>query len=434
MALENQLSREIRRLRVRVRVLLAEKWSLYGAAAGAVVAGVLVLLSNRYDSLLNYALWMGVVALGAVVGLAAALLKRIGDLTIASAADQRTGLKERLSTAISLNPERSTLNDWQSALVHDAGEHISGLRSRDVFRHRFGRAHTVFGIALIALLATIFIPQLPMLQSTQRKAEVAVMRKEGAKMKKLAKEIRSQTDPSQEELRKLAKKLDKLGWKMQTGRMTKKAAMLQTRKLSDEVKKEQDRLAKENSRAKSMEQAQAEMKASTQDLAKRAADEIAKKENIPPAEAMQKVPSDKRLAELARKEGPLTASEQKELEQAIQKYTNPNSTAPIPGELGEALAKLAQNKDYQKAAQLMQKLAQKLNSGRMGEMDQKMLQRQMEQLAKAMKSTDLDKLAKQMLANAEKLSKMSPQELQKMIEQAEKTQKAAQMLAKAGGT
>lgn len=436
--ISNDLRAQVTRLRRRVRLLLIERWSLMGAAAGCVIAAVMVLLSGRYDNLLNYWLWAGVVLFGALVGAAVGLFLRISDLALAAAADRRTGLRERLSTAVALNGiSDDTTDEFGAAVMSDAVSHVSGLRSRDVFRHRFAMPHAVFGIALIALAATIIIPQLPSVQNEQRRTEVAVMKKEGAKIKKLGEDMEKQTNPDDKELRKLAQKLEKLGWKMQTGRMTKKQAMLQTRRLSDAVKQEQDRLARQNSDKKSLEQAKAEMAKATQDIAKRAADEIAKKEHIPPAEALKKVPSDKRLAELARKEGPLTAAERKELEQAVEKYTNPDSSAPIPAELSEALAKLAENKDYQKAAELMQKLAQKLNSGKngkMSKMDKEMLKKQMEQLAKALKNTDLDKLAKQMLENAEKLSKMSPQELQKLIEQAEKMQQMAEALQKAGGT
>jgi hypothetical protein len=183
-----------------------------------------------------------------------------------------------------------------------------------------------------------------------------------------------------------------------------------------------------------MEQARTDMRKNSERIAQSIAQQIAKKENIPPEEALKKVPSDKQLAALARKEGPLSDSERKELEDAVAKYADPNNNSPMPAELGEALAKLAGSKDAQKAAQLMKMLAKKLNTGNMNQADQKMLKSQMDALAKALKNTDLDKLAKQMFDNAKKLAQMSPQELQKMIDQAKKMQQMAKALQKAGGT
>ncbi len=154
-------------------------------------------------------------------------------------------------------------------------------------------------------------------------------------------------------------------------------------------------------------------------LPKRMADKLAAEKHVTPEMAMKQVPSDQQLASLARKDGALSAAERKQLEQALGKYADPSNSVPIPSELGEALAKLAANKDYQAAMELMQKLAQKMNSGNMSKMDKEMLKQQLEALAKALKGTDLDKLAKMLKENAEKLAKMSPEELKKMLEKHE---------------
>ena len=412
-----------------MRLLLAERYGLFGAAVGAVIATGLVLLSSRYDVLLSYALWAEVVALGAGIGVAWGLLRRLDDLTVALAADKRTGLKERLSTAVALRDRPHV--DMADALVTDAGSKIAGIDSAQVFRHRFGLPHTLCAAALVVLLAAVIAPLLPVFQSGTRRQEVAVMKTEGKKLVRIAKEIKNQ-DTKHEQIRKLAAKLQKLGAKMSTGRMEKKQAMLKAQRLAKDIKREQDRLAKQNSSTKSMEQARADMRKASENLAKSMAEKLAKQENIPPEDALKKLPSDKQLAELARKEGPLSASEQKQLEQSLSKYADPNNQLAIPSELGEALAKLAGNKDYQKAMEIMQKLAQKMNSGSMSQTDKAALKKQMEALAKALKGTDLDKLAKMMRANAEKLAKMSPQELQKMLDDMKKMQQMAESLAKAG--
>lgn len=423
------LDSQIKRLRKRVRLLLAERYGLFGAAAGAVVSAVLVVLSSRYDALLSYQLWAAALILGAAAGVAYGLLKRLDDLTVAMAADKRTGLKERLSTAVALSDgPREGMAD---AVVTDAGDKISGLASAEVFRHHFGLPHIICGAALVLLLAAIIIPLLPAFQSATRRQEVAVMKTEGKKLVRIAKEMRNQ-DTKHEEMRKLAQKLGKLGSKMSTGRMSRKEAMLKAQRLAKDIKREQDRLARQNSSMKSMEQARADMRKASENLAKSIADKLAKQENILPQEALKKLPSDKQLAQLARKQGPLSESERKQLEQALSKYADPSSGLPIPAELGEALAKLAGNKDYQQAMEIMRKLALKMNSGNMSKADREMLKKQLEALAKSLKGTDLDKLAKMMLATAQKLAKMTPEELKKMMDQMKKMQQMSKMLAKAG--
>lgn len=426
-----ELQNFMRRLRRRVRLLFIERYGLFGAGGGAVASAILALLSLRYDALISYTLWAGVVVFGAALGAVWGLVRRLDDLSIAAAVDKRAGLKERISTAVML-PHLGS-RPAESAVITDAVSHTSGLMQKDVFPHRFGLPHCVFGIGLIILTASIFVPQMPAMQSGTRRQEVQVMKREGTKLEKIAKDMRNQTSSKHVELRKLANKLDMLGKKMQTGRMTRKQAMLKTRKLSQQIKEQQDLLAKQNSASKPMDQAQLEMQKASDQLTKKMAEELAKRENIPLSEAMKKLPTDQRMAELARKNGPLSETERKELEKLVSKYADPNSGLPVPQELAEAMAKLAQNKDYQKAAELMRKLAQKLNSPNTSKQDKEALKKQMEALAKALKNTDLDKLAKAMRDNANKLANMSDEDLKKLMKQIEEMQKLQKMCAKAGG-
>lgn len=430
---QTELQSHISRLKRRVRSLLVERYTLYGACAGMLAASVMVLLSGRIDSLLNYWLWAGVVVIGAVAGFIFGFTRKLDDLGVAIAADKRTGLKERVSTAVSLsaNPPR---DDMETALITDANEHIAGRNPSEVFAHKFGLPHIAAGVALLILMLAIIVPVLPMLHSASRKQEIATMKSEGAKMVQAAKDLRKDVGKDDKQMRKLASRIEQLGKKMETGRMAKKQAMLKTQRLTKQIMKEQDKLAERNAGTKTMKQAQAEVSKSSMDIARKSAEEIAKKEQIPPQEAMKKVASDKRMGELARKTGPLTKSEQQELEKAVRKYANPDSNLPIPAELAEAMAKLSENADFQKTAELMQELAKKLNLGSMKASDKEALKKQMEALAKALKGTDLDKLAKQMRENAEKLAKMSPEELKKLAEQIKKSQQMAQSLKQAAGT
>lgn len=430
------LSNHINRLRRRVRLLLIERYSLFGASAGAAGAAVLALLSYRWDELAEYSLWGGAIVLGALAGCVFAMAKRLEILTVAKAADRRADLQERLSSAISLQ-EQPTPGGMEEALVTDASSHIAPLTSSAVFRHKFGLPHAIFGVSLLALLAVAIIPQLPASQSRIRRQEVKVMKREGKKLVRVAKDIKKLSNPKQEELRKLAVSLEKLGKKMQMGRMSRKTAMLKANRLTKQLQQAQDKLARENMKSKSMAEAKAEMRKAGEELARSMAQRLAAQKNVKPGEAMKQLPSDKRLAELARKAGKLSKAERAELAKALEKYTDPGNPMPIPSELAEALAALAENEDYQKAMEIMQKLAKRLNmgqSGNMSKMDREALKKQLEMLAKALKDTDLDELARMMRESAEKLASMSPEELKKLAEKMKQMQRMAQALNKAGGT
>ena len=427
-AVQNQISR----LRKRVRLLLAERYGLIGTACGMVCACVFVYLSSHHDALLDYYLWAGIAAAGGVIGLLAALVRRLDDFTVAFAADRRSGTRERLSTSVALRTHED-LQDIERAQIADASDCASHLDSRQVFPHRFGLPHGVFAAAALLLAAFILVPVLPWFQSETRKREVAAMKEQGARVTAVAKNIKKQADPEDEELRKLAAKLEKLGKHMESGRMDKKRAMLNARKLSKGIREQQDKLSKAND-AKSMAKAASEMKAAGEQIARKMAQAIADQKKIPVDKALEQVPSDPKLAELASQTGPLSESQIKALENQIGKYADPKNLMPIPKELAEALAKLAENGDYQKAAELMRQLALKLKSDTLNQMDKEALEEQLEKLAEALKNTDLDKLAKAMLEQAEKLAKMSPEELEKLIKELEEAAKMAKLLEEAGGT
>ncbi|MHB0911834.1 MAG: hypothetical protein ACYC2Y_00125 [Armatimonadota bacterium] len=424
----SELDTQVRRLRRRVRLLLAERYALLGGSAGAVVASVMVLLSPRFAGLLDYRLWIGTALAGLVAGASFGLLTKLSDLTVAISADKRIGMKERISTAVALE-SRTDRSDVEETLIRDAGRHIETFRSTEVFRHRFGRMHIALACSLALLMGIVFLPRTGIFLSKTRQQEIAAMKQQGKKMVKVAKDMKK-LDPRDEELRKLAARMEQLGKKMQTGRMEKKQAMLKTRRLGEQIAAKQDKLARMN---KPMEKAQSEMRKASDRIARSMAEKIAQAEKITPEAAMKKLPSDAKLAELARKDGSLTAAERGELEKALEKYADPASSLPIPKELAEALAKLAANGDYQKAVELMQKLAKKQCSGGTCQADKEALKKQMGALAKALKNTDLDALAKALRENAERLAKMSPEELEKLAKQAQCKQCLSLAMSKACG-
>ena len=434
------LELQIRTLRRRVRWLLVERGAFFGAAAGSGLSAVIAALSCRFDVLINYGLWSAVVAAGTAVGAIWGLVRPLDDLALAITTDRRANLRERLSTALVLNRKtvvtHSVLEETASAVIKDAVEHVSKLPANQVFPHKFGLPHALFGIAVLLLAAAVVLPVSPAFQSETRRAEVRVMKQQAAKLTKIAKQISREAPRDQKELRRLAARLQDFALKMQSGRMSKKQAMLKSVHLTKQIKNEQDRLAQANSATKTMRQATMDLRKASDELSKEMAAKLAAEKNIPLSEAMKRLPTDPELARLAKKPNPLTPAEQKALERMLARYADPASGLPIPRELSQAIAKLLENKDYRGALKIIQKLAQRLNLPsnlrKMTEADREALKKQLEALAEALKNTDLDKLAKALLEQARKLAAMSPQELEKLIKELEQLQKMAKYLDMAG--
>jgi len=77
---QHRMRVHIKRLRRRVRLLMAERYGLFGAAAGTGAAAVLVLLSSKYNALLDWRLSYSPIAAGALIGAGYGLVRRLSDL------------------------------------------------------------------------------------------------------------------------------------------------------------------------------------------------------------------------------------------------------------------------------------------------------------------------------------------------------------------
>ena len=314
-------------LRRRVRLLMVEHYGLMGVAAGACLSSLIVILSKWVPDLLDYRLWIGSLLLGAVLGAAFGLFRKLDDLSVAIAADRRTGSKERLSTAVSFE-EPDVLPDIERAVIDDAAGHYSALQPRDVFRHRFGKPHIAFLSAALILLGIIFAPQIPAFQSKDRRQEVTVMKQQGKKLVKIAKDIKKVSKPGDKQAKVLAARLQKLGREMNTGRMTKKQAMLKTQKLNNEVKALQNKMARQNSGGKTMEK--------MQDLAKKLGSKSMSKSD--------KMKLQKQMAQLAKS---LQGTDMDKLAQEM--LANPQKLAQMsPEELKKLLDQVQKLQQMQK--------------------------------------------------------------------------------------
>ncbi|MDH7602071.1 MAG: hypothetical protein QHI38_07975 [Armatimonadota bacterium] len=435
------VEKQVNIFRKRVRLLLIERGALFGASAGMTFSAVLAALSCRFDVLINYPLWTAVPLAGAAGGFLYGLLRPLDDLAVAALTDKRANLRERLSTALALSRQSDAATAHESdvlrALINDAVERASKLDAGRVFPHKFGLPHAAFGVGTLLFAAAIVLPVCPAIQSENRRAEVRVMKREGAKLVRIAKEIRREAGSKQAEMQKLAARLEELGRKIESGRMSKKQAMLKAHRLTKEIRERQDQLAKAHGATKPMDRAAADIRKASEQLAKEMAAKLAADKNIPFEQAMKQLPHNTKLAKLAEKPGTLSPEEQNALEKMLAKFAAPGSTIRIPPELAAAFAKLLSNEDYRQAIKLLQALAKKLNlptdTSKITPADREALRKQLEALAKALKNTELDKLAKALLDNARKLAAMSPEELEKLVKELEQMRRMKRWLAKAKG-
>jgi hypothetical protein len=375
------LGQKITQLRGRVRLLVAQRWMFRAllAATGACALTALVMRLAGYPLPLE---WLPIVlGMAAAAGALFGWTRPVTPMDAARLADQRLGLRERLSSGVDFvrRPARDPLI---AAQIEDAARHSARLLPHQVFPNRFPREARLLAVVALLLFGVLFVPELAIFQSPQQQAEKAALKREGAKLQRLAKETLRRKSPTNAEInRRVAENMRHLGREMERGRVNKKQAMLALGKMTKELREEQRRMALGAS-PKSLERAAAEMK--------RAA-------------------ADPRLS---------------------------------PGGAGQVMKDVAQaleQRNFEAAAKALGELAEKLKSGRMSDAEAKAAAAALSQMAGALKNTDLDAAAKQLQAAAKQLqaaqkmaSRSNSPQAQQAMRQA--MQQAANATAKAGGT
>jgi hypothetical protein len=376
---EAVLRDHVGQLRRRVRLLVTARWVFAALLVVSLLCSVLVICDRLEWISAPPEYLAGLLLLGTLVGAVVGFTRPVSLMEAARLADRRLGLKERLSSGIDFIQSGAS-DPMTAAQLADAAEHSRQLRPREVFPFRAPREAKFFLGSLVLLIALIFVPELALFQSPAVRAEKQAMRTEGKRIEKLAKEYRRHDAQKNSEItRRIAANMQALGREMRRGRVGKKQAMLRMGRLSKEMRDAQRQLALANM-PRSMDQA-------AQDL--------------------------KRSAENAQRRG-----------------ANP-AGAKMLADMALAL----ENKDYQAAAQMLQQLAQKMQSGDMKPGEAKAAAEALAKMAQAMKGTQLDAAAKQMQQAAKQLaaaSKLSAPQMQQAMRQA--MNQAGKSCAQAGGT
>ncbi|MFQ6098316.1 MAG: hypothetical protein ACE5O2_11385 [Armatimonadota bacterium] len=280
-----------------------------------------------------------VMIVGLLAGLAWGLLRPITLLQAAALTDERLNLRERLSTAIQF-ASREDASAMVPALMSDASATAERIRPERVFPYRPPRhvLHLcVAGLAFFALAR--FCPD-DLLKTPSQIAVERAMRREGKKTIRLARRAKKRAEAENLEVsREAAKKLERLGRRLEKARLSKKQALLQTQKLTKEIREKQRRLAEKNTPKNLAAAAKALKKAGLKTEAARAVAKAVGEMKL--AEAANKLEEAAKKAE----SGELSPQERKNLAEDL-------------GKLSDALAKTGATA----MAETLQKAAESLNA------------------------------------------------------------------------
>ena len=371
------LRNRIGQLRTRIRLLVTQQWVCIALAAAIAVCSLMAVATKLHWH--PYAIdWIwAVVLFGVALGVIIGLTRQISPMAAAQLADERMELKERLSSGLDF-ATRGQRSDITEAQIADAAQHVRDLRAAQVFPWKPPRQWRWLAGSVALFVASIVVPDLPILHSKEAQEEKKIVAEQGAKLEEVAKKQLKDKKPGDnnaEIMRRILENQKALGEEMRRGRLTKKQAMLKMQDLMKQMKEQQAKLG-----ANSGTQPTKSLDEAAKELQKQATEQAAKGKNE----------SAKALADMAR---------------------------------------ALQNKDGKEAGRQLEELARKMKEGKMTAQEAEQLSEAMRQMAQAMQGTEMKDAAPQLQQAAEALKNAAQQNqnLQQALEKATTPQQRQQL-------
>ena len=155
------VDQQVRRVRRRLFMNVIAESLLVGLALGLALATLFFLVRPfaGWSETLRWSVPGGLIALGTIAGVVLAWSRRPSPVSASLALDEKFGLKERVTTFLTLAPEQLATAAGQ-ALLHDVTEQVSQLRiaGKFPFHLPLNKLAVPAGAFAVALLACVFDP------------------------------------------------------------------------------------------------------------------------------------------------------------------------------------------------------------------------------------------------------------------------------------
>lgn len=391
--------------------------------------------------------WVGgASALAALIGFVSGWMKPVTLMDTARWVDGQKRFQERLSTALEMS-ESSLDEHWKALVVSDAAARLKEVEPRQLLPFSLNRA-SKWALALLLITATLgFVPEYRTPAYVQKKKDAEIIKDAGKQLVELTRRTLEQRPPAMEPAKKALEDVNALGEHFAKGNLTRGEALKDlaaaTQKLKDESKemrqspafKALEKAARSSSKggAQGSPEMQKQLDALQQQMGSQSAN----------PDAMDKLKRDLDKAQEAAANLPeKNDAKRKEAEEKLQQQlADLAKEAKEMGmnlpQLDEAIAALAQSQPDQVVKDL--KMAE-VELDRLRDMAKTLekLQMQMDKLGKdlaeQLQNGQVEAAQATLRKMSEKLtdSKLTPEQMQEMLQEVSKAQKPGQEYGKAG--
>ncbi len=440
----NEINQQVTRARRRLllgRFFSVFCWALFGSLLVANIGLAIpkiwhlgFLESQGHKDAWLYSWILGSVVVGFILTAVLTWRSRPSQLSTAVEVDQRFGLKERLSSAISLNPGDAETPAGQS-LLRDAQDRAEGIDIADQFSVKPKWTALLPLAPMLLMAALIFIPD-------AKQQAVAVEPGDGFDRKQLeveVKEFKKQVDEKRKQLdamglKDASEKLDSLGKKidklLDDKDIDRKEALIKLNDIKKQIEDEKNKLGDREELKKQLNKLQELEQGPAKDLSKALKDGDFEK-------------AKKAAQELADKlaKGELKPEEVKKLAENLEKMAEQIKEAVAEQErkkkeLQDQIEKAKQEGNLDKAAKLQEKLDQMQQQQQQQQQQMKDLAQKLQNCAQCMKEGQQGDAMKQAMQDAQQgLQEMAEQmqQMQQQMEQMEALQDLEDMAGECKG-
>ncbi|HZV34518.1 MAG TPA: hypothetical protein VFB72_08055 [Verrucomicrobiae bacterium] len=190
----------------------------------------------------------GVAAAGifaALMGLVIGAWRRTSMDETARWVDVKSDLKERLSTALELSKGAKAEESWRELLVTDAAAHVKEIDPKRLVQFRLPKASR-WALVVLALAAGLgFVPEFRSKAYLQKQADSKVIKDVGKQLTDLTKRSLQKRPPALEQTQKAMEAVNDLGTQLEKKPLTRTEALKQLANVTDRLKDEMKEMAKD---------------------------------------------------------------------------------------------------------------------------------------------------------------------------------------------
>ncbi len=216
----------------------------WGLFAGSVVWLVVLAIYKLFPvPLETLTVGAGLAGAAALAGVIAGWLHSPSRMETARWLDEKSELKERLSTALEISSDEKKDN-WSRLVVTDAAAHASGVDPKRLLPFHLPRSSRWALVALAVGAGLGFVPERRTDDYLQQKREAENIKDTGKHLEEITKRQLAKRKPALPQTEKAMQDVAEFGQTLQKKKLTRNQALAELSKVQDKIKDQTEQLAK----------------------------------------------------------------------------------------------------------------------------------------------------------------------------------------------